>query len=110
MEEITNVRLKQIIQDCKSTRFSKEPNLEKVVDTVAELFDIEPTENLREDVKKAFTDYKHIAKNNRRLVGSERSPEEEVCLWRKNYVKRSKTPTVDVSDRQQRRRLSDFIT
>ena len=45
----------------------------------------------------------------RSLVSSDRKVEETTCLLRRNYVGRAKRPLEEVSDKQQRRQLSDFV-
>ena len=98
-----------IFKECKK-RFEKEPDYDHVVQLVATKLDIVPNEKLFSDVKDAFKYYKKEVEKNRSLVSSDRKFEETPCLLRRNYVgSRAKRPFEEVGEKQQRRRLSDFV-
>ena len=50
MEKITNLELRDIFTSCKQSRFSKEPNFEEVLDTVAEKLEVEKSDLLPKDL------------------------------------------------------------
>ena len=109
-KSVTRLELIEHFQNCKSSRFAKEPDFSKVSELVANKLDVEKSEKLLEDIKEEFKTYIEDAKKNQKVISSERKFEDRVCFRRKDYVTKSKTPLTDISDRQQRRRLTDFVT
>ena len=112
MKELTNIQLKKIFQDCKPNKFSKEPDFVKVLDEVVKLLDIEPSEQLAEDVELAFKKYTSKIKKDQKKGSTDRNEDEVVVISRESYVRsqKGKTPLKEVGERQQRRRPSDFVS
>ena len=103
---MTNIELFEIFKDCKKSRFDNEPNFDLVQESVCSKLDIQESDKLLADIKLVFVDYKNQQDKNRSLVSSSRVIEENVCLLRMNYVKKSKRPLDEVGDRQH---LSDYV-
>ena len=108
-KSLTRIELHEIFKECKETRFSKEPDFAKVLEIVSNKLDVLPSDKLMVDIQDEFKNYTEISRKNRKLTSSNRI-EVKVCLVRNKYSPRQKTPLNDVSDRQQRRRLSDFVS
>ena len=109
MNHITNIQLFEIFKYCKNTRFDKNPNFEEVRKQVFMKLDVPCSEKLMADIKVEFPEYKSTQVKYRSVANSSRKTDEYFCLLRHNYVKKQKRPLHDVSDWQQRRRLSDFV-
>ena len=62
-----------------------------------------------EDIKEEYKNYTAETKKSRGQFSSDRKYEDRICFKRKDYVIKTKTPLADISDRQQRRRLTDFV-
>ena len=112
MEEITNECLYSIFKENKQTRFKTEPDFDKVLNEVSLRLDVPSSEVLLADIKTAFSKYKEVQKSNRSLKSGLRDIDEETILLRSNYVpkeKKKKSPLQSVGDRQQRRRMNEFM-
>ena len=108
MDHLSNLQLYEIFKDSKKNQFAKEPDFDRVKEVVSTKLDVQPSEQLLMDIKSEFKTYKDEQKKKQSVLSLRRENEEIPCLFRKNYVKRSKRPLDKVSDRQQSRRLSDF--
>ena len=106
---VTSLEMRDIYQNCK-THFNKVPDFVKVSEIVANRLNVEQTEKLMEDIKEEYKNYTAETKKSRGKVSSDRKYEDRICFKRKDYVTKTKTPLTDISDRQQRRRLTDFVS
>ena len=110
MNDMTNIALIEIFKNCKTSRFDKEPDFDEVVKQVSSKLEVPPSDKLLSDIKVVFIDFQQQQKKNRSAVSSSRSSvDEKVVLQRHTYVPKAKRPLEEVSDRQQRRRLSDYM-
>ena len=71
--------------------------------------DVVSSEKLLSDVKTEFKHYITYQQKSQSHFSAERGIEETPVLHRKNYAGKQKRPLSEVSDRQQRRHLSDFV-
>ena len=88
MNDITNTALFDIFKACKKTQFDKEPDFDRVMDKVQSMLDISASDKLLSDIKDVFERYKQQEEMNCFLGSYCRSTEEEVVLFRHNYVKK----------------------
>ena len=109
MDEISNIVLFDVFKSCKKNRFDKEPDFQEVLKQVSSKLDVLPSEKLMTDIKAQFQVYIQQQKQNRNLISSVRKTDEEIVLFRRNYVPKGKRPLQEVGERQQRRRMSDFM-
>ena len=110
MDKVTNIQLYAMFKECKgSSRFAKEPDFGHVVELVCTKMDFVSSEKPLPDVKTEFKHYKTYQQKSQSHFSVERGIEETPVLYRKNYVGKQKRPLSEVSDCQQRRRLSDFV-
>lgn len=109
MSEMTNLVLFEIFKSCKKSRFNKEPDLEEVLNQVSSRLDVPRSDKLMADIKHQFQVYVKQQNKNRSVTSTSRNLDEETVLFRRNYVQKLKRPLEEVSDRQQRRRLSNFM-
>ena len=109
MNDMTNIALIEIFKNCKTSRFDKEPDFDEVVKQVSSKLEVPPSDKLLSDIKVVFIDFQQQQNKNRSAVSSSRSVDEKVVLQRHTYVPKAKRPLEEVSDRQQRRRLSDYM-
>ena len=110
MNHLTNIELFEIFKECKKSRFEKEPNFDLVVESVCLKLEVPSSDKLLADIKSIFAEYKQQQQQNRSLGSLDRNSDHTISLLRKNYVKKSKRPLDEVGDRQQRRRLSDYVS
>ena len=109
MDHLTNIELFEIFKESKKSRFDKEPNFDLVVSSVCLKLNVPSSDKLLSDIKSVFAEYKQQQQQNRSLANSDRNSDETISLLRKNYLKKTKRPLDEVGDRQQRRRLSDYV-
>ena len=107
--EITNIALFGIFQSCKKTRFAKEPDYNEVLNQISSALDVPQSEKLMTDIKAFFPRYVEYVKNSRSLSSCSRNLDEKVVLYRHNYVPKLRRPLEEVGDRQQRRRMGNFM-
>ena len=110
MEELTNIKLYEIFQECKPSRFAKETDLNAVKEVVCNLLQIEESEKLQNDLQNMYKEYVSHMQSVRGKKSYERSVEVLVIMKKKDYTDKPKTPLLDLSDRQQRRRMNDFVS
>ena len=104
MNDMTNIALIEIFKNCKRSQFDKEPDFDEVMKRVSSMLAVQPS-----DIKVVFKDFQQQQKMNRSLVSSSRSFDEKVVLQRHTYILKAKRPLEEVSDRQQRQRLNDYM-
>ena len=109
MDELTTSELREIFKSCKRTKFDKEPDFTLVQNEVCSKMDVQAGEKLLADLKDLFVKLKTTDKKNQAAWSGNRSIDDYACLSRKDYVSRPRRPVNEVGDRQQRRRLSDYI-
>ena len=109
MDHLTNIELFEIFKESKKSRFDKEPNFDLVVSSVCLKLNVPSSDKLLSDIKSVFAEYKQQQQQNRSLANSDRNSDETISLLRKNYLKKTKRPLDEVGDRQQCRRLSDYV-
>ena len=112
MEEITSECLYTIFKENKQSRFKTEPDFDKVLNEVSLKLDVPASEILLTDIKTAFNEYKEAQKSNRSLNSEFRVIEKKIILLRSKYLlkEKKKSPLQSVGDRQQRRRMSEFMS
>ena len=112
MEEITSECLYTIFKENKQSRFKTEPDFDKVLNEVSLKLDVPASEILLTDIKTAFNEYKEAQKSNRSLNSEFRVIEKKTILLRSKYLlkEKKKSPLQSVGDRQQRRRMSEFMS
>ena len=109
VNNMTNTALIEIFKQCKKTRFDKEPDFTRVLETVSSKLEVPPSDKLLADIKVVFTEVQHQQAKNRSATSSSRSIDEKIVLQRHNYEPKLKRPLEEVGERQQRRRMSGFM-
>ena len=111
MDQLSSAELYRIFKECKSSNFAKEPNFDEVLKQVSKALDVPASDKLLSDIKSIFLKYKKQQQKSQATWSTKRSDDDDqgCCLLKKTYMKTPKRPLTEVSDRQQRRRLSTFM-
>ena len=110
VNEMTNTDLFEIFKNCKKSRFDKEPDFDEVMKQVSTALDVPASKKLMDDIKAQFQGYGTQQTKNRSMTSSSRNLDEEIVLHRHHYLQKAKRPLEEVGERQQSRRMSNFMS